>query len=777
MTLSAETRQQLKKLASTSTDDRQVETAFADMVSVAVGNKAGPLLNGGRHLGFEIVKKNDENTHMLGVSVFRLGTSGKDDLVYAPAIFTGGKVVCTSLLYRVGAKKFVPFKPEWCQFLMDLSSRSTGKPMHKTETNKLMPMTNWHLLSTPPNNIKSASLVDMQDVNDMLGLLEKRAEAPAALREFMVEAGPSALQILLNTVDVRPKFAKALAYMPEDTFMPPEMLKKVADERLLAQTQRALDNMPTLALITGAPDVEVCKAAGVTLSEGLIERLTKKGYSIDPVLDSPLPEVKTVAYEGSMEDMFVSPGTPGQAKMLVSGNKLIDVVVGNTQDAWELFERGCYPLPLSSSSWVDTHRPNSLYTSRVAVALDEPLCFEGNSPLYLVPGVDEGLDTVGQSLGDIETPGLFALVDPVNNRLTRPVWLDKKEKGEDGVVTFTGAANAGGEMRTLLFNPTLQRHEVLQNAVLGPAWRAVRIKYKKGTESKDNMPCCVGSSTHGGAGLKQAPSWEMGELTPAASGDVRRYLESYGSTMKSASIEHDRGLFEISVKGVTIAERRMGAAVKLAALGLEPARVEELLDVAEAKAGKLRLSLDFSKSAGALQIADSPRWQQQFDSIQQVPLNVPQSFVLRTTRAPVILPAPRIGDHLRVMGATDNQDAAAESRRHEVPESLIMNGTPDEIFAHSQEIGASHAFDHAVLGSLARTYDSAKLLEGYIPKLEDGVDAMGRSLFLFYWRPEDWRNLYGLDDLTDIEQKLTSVFENAGDVVLDLLKKTRTAAA
>lgn len=776
MPLAPTIRDTLLKISSASADNKQVETAFADMVSVAVANKAGPLLQNGRHIGFEIIKQNEDNTHMLGVSVFRLGNSSVDDLVYAPVIFSNGKLVCTNLLYRVGPKKFTPFKPDWCQFLLDLSSRTAGRPILKTETAKLTPMTNWHMLSSPPGVLKSATrstakeassrITDPAAVDEMLDLIMQKASAAPVLRDFMVSAGIDALQILDNTCAARPKFAAALAQLGEDVFMPAELVEHAqANNQKRAAAEDAL-HMPTLLLTVGPPDVELCKRASVNLDEGMIGRLFKVGYSIDPVLNTPVPEHRTLAYEGTPAAQFMSPGPAGKAKLLLAGGATADVVVGNSQDVYELFSQGL-AMPAGCAQMcggVDSPR-------RIAVALDKPAFFEGHTPLFLVPSLEEGLATVGCSIKDIEAPGMFSLVNPGNDSITRPVWIDSAKKGEDGVVELAVATYSGGDIRTLLFNPSLRQNDAGGNGVLGPAWRAVRLPYKK-TESADACPAYTGN----GGTSKRAPNWEMQDLLPGVDGDLRNFINELPN-LKQASLVYENGLFDLTVGDVACpAESRHGAAVKLACLQVSPASIEQLLDSATANR-RAEFTLDFEKTAGMLQVIDQPRWQQRFDSVHNVQLEVPQAFALRTYKSPVMLPAPRIGDRLEPIGRDRNRDVHDDTKAHEVPADLILNGSPEDIGAHAQSIGAPHVFDHAVLGSLARTYDSAKLLEGFIPKLEDGVDYLGRSIFLFYWRPEDWRNLYGKDDLPEIEQKLNSVFDNMGDVVLDLLKKTRTAAA
>ena len=46
-------------------------------------------------------------------------------------------------------------------------------------------------------------------------------------------------------------------------------------------------------------------------------------------------------------------------------------------------------------------------------------------------------------------------------------------------------------------------------------------------------------------------------------------------------------------------------------------------------------------------------------------------------------------------------------------------------------------------------------------------------MFLFYWKPEDFAQSFGSDDQAQLENKLVSNFKSYGDLVLELLQKTK----
>ena len=62
-----------KNAAAATQSDQDIEKAFLDQAWMQVQNKATPLMKAQHRVGFEIVHKNDENTRMVGVFVFRRG--------------------------------------------------------------------------------------------------------------------------------------------------------------------------------------------------------------------------------------------------------------------------------------------------------------------------------------------------------------------------------------------------------------------------------------------------------------------------------------------------------------------------------------------------------------------------------------------------------------------------------------------------------------------------------------------------------------------------------
>ena len=208
--------QDWRKYAGTTYPDQDVEKAFLDQAYIFIQNKATPLMRDPYRLGFEIVFKNDDNTRMVGIFVFRVD----NDLLYAPVFFINGDIKGTDLLYRHNTKKFVPLTNDWCQYLISLSTYSEGKKISKDKTQGTRGM-NVQELIMPPAYSKSAS--EAWD-----SMQKEAAESPekgSLLKKFILEdGGYSAVELLTNNAVADTKYASHLIeHVGMENVMPDEL--------------------------------------------------------------------------------------------------------------------------------------------------------------------------------------------------------------------------------------------------------------------------------------------------------------------------------------------------------------------------------------------------------------------------------------------------------------------------------------------------------------------------------------------------------------------------
>jgi hypothetical protein len=150
----------------------------------------------------------------------------------------------------------------------------------------------------------------------------------------------------------------------------------------------------------------------------------------------------------------------------------------------------------------------------------------------------------------------------------------------------------------------------------------------------------------------------------------------------------------------------------------------------------------------------------------------PQSFILRTSKDSMQLPPQIVGDAYDP-GMGVKPDDTGSSNNSGMSKEQLMTMSPEQIsqFASSNQL--PNVFEHGLVGSLVQVYDSIAMIDKYLPDMEEALDRLGRVLFLFYWKPRDFEDAYGVDDMTNLENQILSNFKSFGSLVLDLLKRSK----
>lgn len=97
--------------------------------------------------------------------------------------------------------------------------------------------------------------------------------------------------------------------------------------------------------------------------------------------------------------------------------------------------------------------------------------------------------------------------------------------------------------------------------------------------------------------------------------------------------------------------------------------------------------------------------------------------------------------------------------------------TLDQIQAAIQT-GDRTVFDATGLLSLIKSYNPTGLVDRFIPSITVGMDRIGRILFLIYWHYSEFAERYGEDEVGGLLDSLSSTFQQLGDLVVSLKKRT-----
>jgi len=151
-----------------------------------------------------------------------------------------------------------------------------------------------------------------------------------------------------------------------------------------------------------------------------------------------------------------------------------------------------------------------------------------------------------------------------------------------------------------------------------------------------------------------------------------------------------------------------------------------------------------------------------------------QGFALGSVTPQVARPIPAFGDMMNPGNPAGVGGDFQSGSKDGAPEDLVLRLDPEQLAATAKRLKMPNVFEHGVIGNLSKTFDPLSMIERYLPSIEDGLDNIGRILFLYYWKPKDFEAAYGSDDMESLENDLLSVFRGMGDLVLDLLKRSRS---
>lgn len=766
------------KLAAQVVDDAAVEKAFADQAYGFIANKAGIIMKDPYQLGFEVVSKNDANTRMVGIFAFRLN----DDLLYAPAFFLNGEIKGTDLLYRFSVKRFYPNTEDWIVYFREFGNRDMGKGIDRTESRRAPTRMHLERLAYPPH-LKSGSEGggDWQrrkaasDSNlpeeftlvkpDWAPLLEEMfASSKSAadhgnnlLQSFLEEHGNAKIMDkLASMVEASPDFAEALYGLPEGVYLPPKLKVRLEKEATVAI--KSASSEEDLVLFVGMHSE--------CIKSGTAEKVAEKGYHID---DRRAEDVLSLVY-ADFRDEMTQISNPGVYDVLLANGDMKKALVvnytGNTPG--DVPNSGnCAPVPCSNYSGKEsTGRKN------VVILEGTPYCHQvgvyESAVLWgaLRPEDGDLTEDTAELLKEMKTGKSYLVVNLSGGTASNMVRCVSKATRK-GITDYKIRPEYSSGDRLLVHNPDLPDSD-LAAGVLGRTIRFVEVADEKCGED-DYAYHILATADHKLGGDAEV---------------MRRALTPGLSKRAAVQWKPLAGEFDITFdKMRTEPLTRLEAAVKLARdLYIRASLAEEILDEAITKGAShfLVWPPEGVKRAAAITPKSDPVWREDMDPVFGIASRSPERLSIGMNSITDVVPTSRIGDaaDLAYGGHATNADRSSpEEGNPGMPMEMLRSMSPDNIAQYAQQNELSQVFPHATLGSLLDTYDAASAMDQYLPGMEQGVDLLGRSLFLFYWKPSDFEQAYGGDDMRSLEDRLLSNFKSFGELVLDLLRKTKKRKA
>lgn len=765
-----------KRAGLESPDRQQLEQDFSSLAYSFLKDRAPSLLP--YLVGFEIVEADEDGSRAVGLFGFSVGKS----FYYVPAFFLANQIKGMDLLYSKNDNQFIPLRENWIQHITDKQSIRLGGISRDKVNRSDMDTPDFTNMFEPPNSsgaragLKAGLGGDfkvsavMQDLcaawNKMqataVEMLEKDGAFGESLSGALTSAKGSQLvertgSDLIDFIKTKggPDMARKLALaMTDEEFVkaackfyePGELLISVFDEAL--RPKQAAEKKVTIVTATSDYDSKSGKHK---------TKLVRDGFYIDDRRDD---SEKSEVYKEDYTKQVTTPSAPGRYKVYLVEEGLTDGIV--------LFPscggmNGCTVyLPESKNYFTASNTKVSVSPT----AEDSP-----------VP--DTRLFDSAKSLADMEPGKRYLLIDKDMNS-TAP--FDLKSVTSDGT----------GVDSVLSLGVDFKTGVKFEDYKSGGRDYPCEVGYDRGDTKLVPTSGTGKIRRSGGTYMVPTDSWkaiELGDKTelenegiygntnckvrPADATDVFTALLKVGCHRMTVQSD-DGGLdYAILLDGIVDSDKLgyKAACVRLVTrFGLPVEATEDMLKEA-ASSFKARRTVKLAQ----VQMPGIPAQPISNDQVIGVPTMQPQYEELPIgvdNGAPMQPSGPGTGIN---MGGEAEMQAAGGMPPQAMPPQGDGSAVDPQTMAMLQQAGMAgqrQVFDHAMIGSLAKTYDASTMIDGFIPEMMKALDRVGRTLFLFYWKNEDFAERYGAQDLMETEDQIRAVFKQFGDLILRLKQKS-----
>jgi hypothetical protein len=720
-------------------DDNQVERAFMDQAYQFLANKGGALMKDPYRLGFEIVHKNDTNTRMVGIFAFRVG----DNLYYVPVFFLNGEIKGTDLLYRHDSKTFVPFEDQWIRFIINKATRDMGTGIAPGGKNRSSKDIDLESIAYPPGTYKSASVAEY--ASDLM----KSASAPGSiLKNFILEDGGfQAINTLATLLDSHFKFASEFtSRIPEECWMPSEMADKMHQ---IKQAEEARKPRPVLVLATG--DVSQLGHVPMDKRAAAVEQMSKHGYNLWDDRDSGDAKTTNPVYRTMEEHISEVTEEPGVWDILMQDGSMMEAFVApiNAANVGDNIDGGLHGKPIAPYR-----------------------CEFGAAPVHVVTSKGDTYNSVTGLFGALKKPQTesiedldekmskgkaYRIFDAEAGTLSDVIYCTSKST-KAGVDIYKVHSEYGREF-TIRRNIDARENSIA-GGILGRHSYFIKVNVENREES-EHSPGCYSFTI-------PRPDKHLG-----SGATLKDWCLDMG--VKEASLHsHGYGDFHLrhGFRDQSNILSRVEMAIKMATeCRINAVTVEELLDAAEEN-GSVEFMYgdpETAKSAAMTRLTRDPNFTTSRDARFGVDVEEPQVEVLESETDQDDLVQQRVGDAFDPSGGF-----GAQFDGNGLPRDVLMSSSPEQLTQLAQSEQVPQIFEHGVVGTLVQTFDSVSMINKYLPDMEQALDKLGRILFLLYWKPRDFEDAYGADDMANLENQILSNFRSFGELVLELLKKSNT---
>jgi len=751
--------------------DAEFEKTFADLAHARLRDRAPGLLD--YLIGFQLLDKNEDNTHAVGVWGFKIG----DEWLYAPVFFLNGQLKGDDLLYLKSQDAFVPLKENWINYLLNRRPYVLGETEMQDQSTLGIKQPDFNAFARPPHaGSKYASsgvrgildrLVDSVDDNfkSFLPVIisppggEKRACLAQKwhLPTFIRGAGEKAARALLVTMKKNAAFADSVLkfYNMEDIIdaASEAFAKSAADG-----DKKIEEPAPTVQIMI-ADRANVLDLDDTMLSDAEKEKLQRDRYLVrDQRGDDNVGKV----YKKQISKTMQNPSECCYANVLMKDGQ---------------FERRLVMLALKGKERYASDRD-------LANIIDVK-----GGKMIMAPPRDIFVDNEGHNSS--EWKKVFKGLPEASSPTEKQKVVFVNEKGE-GTTPFTINRKVSSDGQTTLYGefdtwPKAKGTSDSLDTVLYPKYRGRKFNNSDAQRWGGNG-CVVGcSSNEPSIIVTNKPGnhiTQIGDDLFVPNGFkvikmIKDMIEPWKREDNSSAFSKKRDAQVAEVDQMANPQTLADIEMQL----FKSAQIKELQAVTDGIEWWLRdgsqMGRPMSKIAALKRLVLN--YQLREDDAMGILKNASRAgspkYIIKLAQpsAPAI-PEPQTG--------TDPTLQMGPNVQYPQEELLSANTEPmdryntevdmDATYRAQQaaEQGQKEVLDTSVISGLVKVMDPDTVVDDYVGDLMLGLDRVGRILFMYYWHFDKFKERYGTQDMPELEDNLKNVFDNMGDLTIFLKQKT-----
>jgi hypothetical protein len=734
--------------------DSNFERTFADLAFARLRDKAPSLLN--YLIGFQLIDKNDDETHAVGVFGFKVGK----EWVYAPVFFINGELKGHELMYIKSQDAFVPMTEQWVNYTLNRRPKVLGEAENQERSKLGIRPPDFNIFSGSPFRGSKSSAQTKGTFNSIVDALEKRNpefapfmsvftvsptnEKYASVNEnfnlpnALSNLGKQAAINLFETLKQDNALAEAIF-----KFYPVEDLvsfKKKASglDTTTSKQRKGKTTIPPVVVTRGDDGSNV----SLGLSDEEKKKLLKDQYV---VVDNRAEDEKSkIYYKTQLASTITSPDISGCYDLLTSSGDIRKAVVlvnplrigyQDNYDGLSLVTTVLDPADKKTSAYYNS----DIMSVKQHPSEDFKKFYDGLKDASSVGNQDEVI-LVGP---DGKSTSSFTVENKLNHpdgRAEFKVWGHQRLssgstslKNKTTIHTYQDSINS-----IVLTDKEGTNFTRIGNTLFVPkAFKAYVVKEYTGKDRGGAMPASPDSSSN---------QFNIGTFN-----DIVTTIQKQGEDKKSLitfELKTDGIRFTPQINGTPLSPMSKVASLKYLIVnhGLGQEDAEFLIKEANPRK-KITYIIKYAYGEPPMSATFNEPVYEEEEGLK-AKLQLPQR-------------------ENQFLGQNDN-----DSARELYANDRYMDDNAKSHAQTASSLGQKEVLDTAVITGLVKTLDTSEAVDGYIGDLLLGLDRLGRILFMYYWHNDKFKERYGQQDMIELEDNCRNVFKNLGELTLFLKQKT-----